>query len=177
LFTTGNKFPEYSYTKRELLNKFKLPEKFLLEEQLAATFFIFKVSNFSKKIVKEWLEIATSENYSLIDDSLILPQHERFIVHRHDQAIISMLAKKNKLSPVYEKSAFPGVLYYKNSPLLLLPFHALRNKSKQTFIKKEYYEMSKPSFFGLVTFNILYSIFRVANFFSPYGYLAVKFFK
>jgi len=57
---------------------------------------MFLVCEKTKNLVNEWYEIATSQNYHLLDDTpSILKNDIRFKEHRHDQAIFSLLTKKH----------------------------------------------------------------------------------
>ena len=50
----------------------------------------------TRKLVNEWYDLAC--DYHLIDDSpSIIPNHDGFVEHRHDQSIYSLLTKKYNL--------------------------------------------------------------------------------
>lgn len=58
--------------------------------QLQATVFFIKKTDKNLDLVKLWYEISC--NYHYIDDSpSIIPNHETFLEHRHDQSIFSLL--------------------------------------------------------------------------------------
>lgn len=63
-----------------------------------ASFFIVKKSFSSMSFVSEWLTYS-QDSRAITDDSnrLGLDNHAGFIEHRHDQSILSLLAKKWKI--------------------------------------------------------------------------------
>jgi len=134
-FSTFNRQTEFHWCKKELLNLLNLPKEQLDEEQVCATFFMVKVSDFSISLIDEWLYLAKLNKFNYINDNCSAIQSSQFIEHRHDQAIFSLLIKKNKLPILRERSYFPPVLYYKNSYVYQYVFHALRSKSKKYFIE------------------------------------------
>lgn len=135
VFSTFNKQPEYMWSKKDAVDFFELSAKEMKSEQIAATYFILKVNDYSKALVQEWLDICIYENFRLINDISIKRQHKKFIEHRYDQSLFSMLLKSKKVSCLRERSYFPQVLYYKNSYIYNYPIHALRNKGIGRFIK------------------------------------------
>jgi len=134
-FSTRNKQPEYFWCKAELLNYFNLPEEALLTEQVCATFFIAKVSNFSTSFFDEWFRLAKLKDFMYINDDCSSNQRKGFIEHRHDQSIFSLMMKRTKQPVLRTRSFFPPVMYYKNSLVYLYPIHSLRSKTKNYFIE------------------------------------------
>lgn len=62
-------------------------------KQCQASVIFFRVSDYSRKFVKEWLDWCLFEGGRLIDDSPSrAPNHPEFREHRHDQAILTTLA-------------------------------------------------------------------------------------
>jgi len=65
--------------------------------QVQATVIFIRVSNFSRTFIKEWL--LWCQMPGMIDDSpSLIPNDPQFAAHRHDQAILSCLAYKYKLT-------------------------------------------------------------------------------
>jgi hypothetical protein len=155
-FSTMCRQSEFHWCKKELLDLFNLPQCLLKEDQVAATFFMVKVSNFSISLIDEWLNLAKLKKFRYINDNCSAIQSPQFLEHRHDQAIFSMLIKKNKLLILKERSYFPPVLYYKNSYVYQYVFHALRSKSKKYFIEPRSLNNYK---YGIHQFFIYHLIF------------------
>jgi hypothetical protein len=103
-----------------------------LGKQVQASVILFRVSDWSRKFVAEWLawckfspaRIATPDPYLvqdryLIDDSpSIAPNHPEFREHRHDQAILTTLAYREGIKlhywpAVYNKGGAPEFVYEK----------------------------------------------------------------
>lgn len=62
-------------------------------KQAQASVIFFRVSDYSKAFVKEWLDWCLFEGGRLIDDSPSrLPNHPEFRENRHDQAILTTMA-------------------------------------------------------------------------------------
>lgn len=85
-------FPEYKYTKQELLHYLNCDEDLKNDNQFIATVVILKKTKHSVSVINKWYEIAC--NYDLISDIKHMEQDSRFVDHRHDQSILSVLVKK-----------------------------------------------------------------------------------
>lgn len=89
--------PERSYCKMDLVKYFgfeKNPLYRLKPQHAATTMLLIKTPDICK-LVNEWFEIATKDNYHYLDDSRSIHRESRcFKVHRHDQSIYSLLTKK-----------------------------------------------------------------------------------
>ena len=67
-------------------------------KQVQASVIFFRVSDYTRKFVKEWLDWCLFEGGRLIDDSPSrLPNHPEFQEHRHDQAILTTMAYREGL--------------------------------------------------------------------------------
>lgn len=63
------------------------------DKQAQASVIFFRINNYTRKFVKEWLDWCLFEDGRLIDDSPSrLPNHPEFKENRHDQAILTTLA-------------------------------------------------------------------------------------
>jgi hypothetical protein len=85
---------EKCYTKMDTMNELECMDyEYQESEQICATAFIIRKNTFSLNLMKKWYEYSC--NYHLLDDSLsILNNDLRFLDHRHDQSIFSLLLKK-----------------------------------------------------------------------------------
>jgi len=76
-------FPQYTDTK-----------------QIMSTFFLCKKNDFSYHIVNEWQRLVS--DFHMVADEFISPSknqnYSSFKEHRHDQSILSLICKKNKVS-------------------------------------------------------------------------------
>lgn len=91
---------EKQWTKKELFRNLKLEEdKYKETNQIMGTLFLVKKTKFSIKFFEEYLEYA--QNSINITDEFEegVIQDEKFIEHRHDQSIFSLLYKKYNLTP------------------------------------------------------------------------------
>jgi len=125
-FQAGRSLLEYQWSKAELLDFFRAPTVHLVSPQIAATFFFLKVNEFTLEFLEQWYEIAISNDYKFIDDTLAYSR-EGFIAHRHDQSIFSLLLKRLEIIPYRLVSNFPDRVYYDNSHVFAYPIHAIRN--------------------------------------------------
>ena len=90
---------DLNYTKMDLIELFGLKDalKILEKPQMAAYVFLIKKCAVTVNFFKEAYDIC-SNNYNLIDDSeSISTNYADFIENRHDQSVVSLLAKKRKL--------------------------------------------------------------------------------
>lgn len=78
-------------------------------QQVQASLLFFRVNDYTRRFVKEWL--IYSQLPRLIDDSpSIIPNHPEFAENRYDQAILGTLAIRDKL-PLHW---WPDKLWYEN---------------------------------------------------------------
>lgn len=98
-------------------------------KQAQASVIVFRVSDYSRKFVKEWLDWCSTDIHlsdengyrraRLIDDSpSMAPNHPEFREHRHDQAILTTLAYREGIKlhywpAVYNKGGSPEFVYEK----------------------------------------------------------------
>lgn len=106
VFADGGSFgnsPDYKekyFQKMRVLKKFNLEndEEFLNSGQIEGGVFICKKCQESIDFVKEWLNLLTEDNYSLVNDDDNFEQLSEFMGHRHDQSILSILSKRKKVN-------------------------------------------------------------------------------
>lgn len=95
VFDVGH--PEFKYTKMDTYNRiFQNDFKYLETNQICATAFFLKNNDSNKIILEEIKNISTENNYHYVSDNISnLDNDHRFLEHRHDQSIFSLIAKKN----------------------------------------------------------------------------------
>jgi hypothetical protein len=161
VFSTYNGQSESVWTKKELIDLFDLSQNRLMEEQVAATFFLLKNNVRTRKIMHEWLNIAESENFIYINDVCSKSKNPEFIEHRHDQSIFSMLMKKYNIRILRESTYHDPILYYKNSYIYRFPIHALRSKDGKAMINENHLINIKFSLFDVLKFHLIFFAHRV----------------
>lgn len=97
---------EKQWTKMELLiNMNCMAETYSNTNQMYASYFIVKKSEFSVNFFKEFLGYSTFENITDYMNPNVT-QCDSFIEHRHDQSIFSLLYKKYQLIDFQDPSQF-----------------------------------------------------------------------
>lgn len=101
-------FKEKRFTKKDAFIYMQCDEeKYTESNQRMATMIVFKKSEDSLRFVEEWLHYAQKEE--IITDKQNYAGHEndsRFIDHRHDQSIFSLLCKKHGMKAYRDPSQF-----------------------------------------------------------------------
>jgi len=88
-------------------------------KQCQASVIFFRVSEYSRQFVAEWLKWCLFEGGRLIDDSPSrAPNHPEFRENRHDQAILTTLAYRERIKlhwwpAVYNRGGSPEFVYEK----------------------------------------------------------------
>jgi hypothetical protein len=88
---------EYKYNKADLLDYFGLlnDNSVVNTGQFEAGIIFIRKDIKTVKFINDWINVF-SHNFNYIDDSpSLIPNHEGFIDHRHDQSIYSILCKLN----------------------------------------------------------------------------------
>ena len=90
----------------------------MFSKQAQASVIFFRVSNYSRLFVKEWLDWCLFEGGRLIDDSPSrTPNHPEFREHRHDQAILTTMAYRDGLKLHYWPAMYnDGAFTYEKLP-------------------------------------------------------------
>ncbi len=105
---------EEQFTKKIVFEKMDCnSSKYRKTNQIIATYFIIKKTKFTEKFINEWLELCT--DYELIAPSDNKNEDEKFIAHREDQSIFSLLCKKYDIEPYSDISQahyFPKMYKY-----------------------------------------------------------------
>jgi hypothetical protein len=89
-----------------------------MRKQCQASVIFFRVSDYSRKFVAEWLKWCLFEGGRLIDDSPSrAPNHPEFREHRHDQAILTTMAYRDGLTLHYWPASYnDGAFVYEKLP-------------------------------------------------------------
>jgi hypothetical protein len=87
-------------------------------KQCQASVIFFRVSDYSKRFVAEWLKWCLFEGGRLIDDSPSrAPNHEQFQENRHDQAILTTMVYREGLRLHYWPASYnDGAFTYEKLP-------------------------------------------------------------
>jgi len=91
---------------------------FHFKKQCQASVVFFRVSDYSKQFVAEWLKWCLFEGGRLIDDSPSrAPNHPEFRENRHDQAILTTLAYREGIKLHYWPASYnDGAFNYEKLP-------------------------------------------------------------
>jgi len=93
LFDIGQ--AEYYWTKREVIDHFRLNEHEVNSGQVVGSIHGHLVDTTSRRMVEEWLRACTLDSGRLLQDvDSRFNQDERFIEHRNDQSVLSCLVKR-----------------------------------------------------------------------------------
>lgn len=97
IFLFGNKFQHMHWCKGDVMKALNCWDS---GSQVQASVIIFRNTRFAQEFVNEWLTWCTVSG--MIDDSPSkCPNHPEFQEHRHDQAILTTLAYREKLTPFH----------------------------------------------------------------------------
>lgn len=105
IFLFGNQWEHAHWCKRDVIEyvwprwgKVSAVDWGYFGKQVQASVIFFRVSDYTRKFVKEWLDWCLFEGGRLIDDSPSrTPNHPEFREHRHDQAILTTMAYRDGL--------------------------------------------------------------------------------
>ena len=99
------------FVKMNVINEFNIEEDILEQYIIEGGCIILKNTKKTKEFIDEWINYMIKDNYQLLNDDLLnFPQYEQFIEHRHDQSILTILARQkdyiyinNGLEELYNK--------------------------------------------------------------------------
>jgi hypothetical protein len=130
IFLFGNNWQHAHWCKRDVVDAI-MPELFdmeyeigaeviwrLLGKQCQASVIFFRVSDYTRAFVAEWLDWCLFEGGRLVDDSPSrAPNHPEFREHRHDQAILTTMAYRDGLTLHYWPASYnDGAFVYEKLP-------------------------------------------------------------
>lgn len=153
-------FKEKQFTKWEIFHELEADETIIDQNQYLASFILIQKNNYICNFIKEWLTL--SQNYLLISDKISLPQDPLFYQCRHDQSILSVLAKKYSIIPFRDPSQFGKYDYYefqvrkwaKDNNIIMNRPMSKGNKHNTIFLHRH----NKISYIGVL---ILYMKYRI----------------
>ncbi len=134
------KFPEYFYTKSNCLSLLKNPRD-QITNQTEATALLIKNCNESRKILAEWEDYATKDNFVYLND-ILSDEQVGFIEHRWDQSIFSVLYKNAEYKSLRMRQVF-GYLHENTKITVFRRFRfnsfflwQIRNRSGESILKR-----------------------------------------
>jgi hypothetical protein len=111
--------PEIKYSKKKLVDYISPTTEMMEDGQFVAGIQMMRKNTHTIHLVDEWYRIACM--HEMIDDVIDTDENARFIDHRHDQSIYSLLVKK------YGTVSIPDETYFENWSMgLKFPFLATR---------------------------------------------------
>jgi hypothetical protein len=133
IFLFGNNYEHAHWCKRDVIDAvWPLPTLEMAEwsnshqtfpwafygKQVQASVIFFRVSDYARKFVKEWLDWCLFEGGRLIDDSPSrAPNHPEFRENRHDQAILTTMAYREGIKLHYWPAMYnDGAFTYEKLP-------------------------------------------------------------
>lgn len=130
IFLFGNKFQHVHWCKASVM---KTINCFDSGSQVQASVIVIRNSKTAREFVNEWLTWCTVSD--MIDDSpSSIPNHPEFKEHRHDQAVLTTLAYRDKITPFHWWSAMYNAgnftyekTGYSDTYPVLFHHHRLRN--------------------------------------------------
>ena len=139
IIMTSTYLTEKEWNKMDLILKLNMNEdKYLNTFQYQAGILLIYVYNTTRKLINEWYNIAC--DYHMIDDSPSINKNlNKFIEHRHDQSIFSLLIKKYNLD---------------NKKSLINLVHVIKNRSGKS-------KMNDISTYFIDLLNRLFRLYKV----------------
>lgn len=126
---------EKQWTKRETFEILDCKtKKYMNSNQILATYFILKKTDFTVKFFKEFLDKVQDEK--LVTDIKYMTQYKEFIDHRHDQSIFSLLCKKYEIIPFVEPTQYGDHpwLYNQHKKFIFIESNVNRIHSKKIIL-------------------------------------------
>jgi hypothetical protein len=101
---------DYRYRSEQMWSRFG--------KQCQASVIFFRVSDYTRRFIAEWLKWCLFEGGRLIDDSPSrAPNHPEFQEHRHDQSILTTMAYRDGLTLHYWPASYnDGAFVYEKLP-------------------------------------------------------------
>ena len=128
---------EGKYSKRDA---FVLLECDSRSRQICATFMVIKKTKFAKEFINEWLEkVQDSRIVSDSENVMGLPNYEGFIDNRHDQTVLSLLAKKWGIIPFRDPSQWGNDYNYANDIIVRSSYPQIFDSHRRGDISPSYF--------------------------------------
>ena len=123
---------EFQLTKNELFKFYNIDKdsKIYNSPQYSAGSFFLKNCSASFEFIEEWLKPFRFSKKLVDNSESSFEQHKKFIEHRHDQSVFSILCKLKNIYTLsvydyFEHSFYQNIPYWEN--LLVSPLHHKRN--------------------------------------------------
>lgn len=130
IFLFGNNWEHAHWCKRDIVDEvWKFPNDYpadgyyrahpweMFGKQVQASVIIFRVSDYTREFVKEWLDWCLFECGRLIDDSSSrTTNHPEFRENRHDQAILTTMAYREGIKLHWWPAQYEGGRVYDRLP-------------------------------------------------------------
>ncbi|PWG80208.1 hypothetical protein [Pararcticibacter amylolyticus] len=85
---------EVEYTKQEVFSYFSSPAEVIESEQLMATVFFLRKCGHTSFLAETWFHVLEDKDSLFTDELNEKLQDRRFIAHRHDQSVFSLIRKQ-----------------------------------------------------------------------------------
>jgi hypothetical protein len=115
------------WTKAEVVNHLKVTAEELLLDQILAGLFLIRNGAEGRQFIADWQALCRTDSYRLLGDRLDPAiQRPEFVEHRHDQALLSILARRSAFTITLGEGDHNARSCPPTSPLYLFPFHHTR---------------------------------------------------
>lgn len=145
VFLFGNMYDHVHWCKQDVINAICPGVK--TGKQVQASVIFIRVSDWSKKFVKRWLDYCTRPG--LIDDSRsISKNHAEFQEHRHDQSILTCLAYKVGIKLHWWPAMYNGGMFtydhsgYDDVYPTIFHHHRFRNNEYKDFRNPVHFQIN-----------------------------------
>ncbi len=122
-------YPEYFYTKKKVIDFFKLNTFDSMSSQFQATWFMLSGA-IGREISKRWLDASLSD-LTMIDDS-VTSESPEFVCHRYDQSIFSCVLKSLKIKPKRHRPCYRPLTPLSRVNCYFHPIWSARNRTGQS---------------------------------------------
>ena len=142
LFVTDIPLMECNWTKPSCITYFNA-EEFLMTNQVQATYIFLMVNDISRSFVKDYLELCQKPQLLLPEglgkhDKIMADYSNRFVAHREDQSIFSIMCKMRGIKPHRDLSqrGFDPKSFYNPNYLYKEPEHPDDHYPTMVFLHK-----------------------------------------
>ena len=136
---------EYEYTKMDLFKYLNITKKEIFNsEQIMSGIIFLKNNNYSLNILNKWEEIL-KYNHLINDAKSLIPNHNNFIEHRHDQSVFSLICKQKKVYTLSSSECEWAEFRNKRTWEHLNNFPILAFRDKKYNLLKRFFERQKKN--------------------------------